>query len=664
MKKFSILLLSSTILFAATITGCKKETEEITKIEYIVPSWKGSLDSEPLNPQTGWAYYNTKVRQSFIFDGNSWQILSQDGKDGQDGINGSGIIWKGELSSAPSVPEINWAYFNTVDGNSYIYNGTKWDYLAKSGQNSSSGVSLWLGWLDSEPTNPSEGCAYYNSTAKNAYIYCDGSWQTLSQNVESFIWKGAMSTAPEQPETNWAYFNITDQTSYIWNGTYWDFLSMSSGGNTSITVPVKWLGTFTSAPTNSAIGNAYYNSSAGASYIFDGSIWQQISKDGIDGSNVGNSGNGEPSTITGYLIEWKGSSKTAIANPSAGWAYYNSQEKKSFIYDGSKWQIMAQDGIDGSNGNGSSGSGNSGESGDNGLIYMGETTETIDGVTYTVKSYADVYGDPYLYGYNKYYYIDGQLLRGYIFSHGLGANLDYKYTEFDEKNFSSWTEVIYYSSGCKHFQNTFTDNELYYSYEYYENGKTKSYIIYSNGEELSKLTYEYYTNGNYKTTKSYSYDVLDSETEYYENGNKKTTKSYSYGVLYSHITYYENGNKKSQDSYSNGVPSSSYTYYDNDDNSQKGYLDYNSEGILSSEKYLYSDKKEQLYVSYNSNGSLNRFTFYYQSGYVQYYFYDGYLYSYVDNKVTSGTTSSSYYNTRTSCTIQQALEKLNELRPN
>lgn len=60
-----------------------------------------------------------------------------DGKDGSDGIAGTdglSIIWKGMFDIAPENPELNWAYFNNTDGCSYIYNGTSWDLLAQAGK--------------------------------------------------------------------------------------------------------------------------------------------------------------------------------------------------------------------------------------------------------------------------------------------------------------------------------------------------------------------------------------------------------------------------------------------------------------------------------------------------------------------------------------------------
>lgn len=378
-KLFCVLCILFPIVFILSCKQITETTEEITQVNYIVPVWKGSLPTAPSNPKVGWAYYNTAVKKSFVYDGSEWQIMAQDGTDG------TGITWKGELSSAPSNPKINWAYYNTIDGNSYIYNGTSWDYLAKSGRDGASGILLWLGSYDTVPENPSDGWAYYNTNDGISYIFSNGSWQILSKDGNGIIWKGVLSVAPESPEVNWAYYDTTNQTSYIWNGYNWDTLSVSLGGDTTVTVGITWLGTFDSAPLTPLIGYAYYNSTAGASYIYDGSVWQQISKDGVDGTN------GTSTAVTGYLITWKGSYTAAPSNPQAGWAYYNTSAKKSYIYDGASWQIMAQDGADGASGsNSSSSSGTSGTSTPSSYLYVLLSTSKGNYIQYATQTITEV----------------------------------------------------------------------------------------------------------------------------------------------------------------------------------------------------------------------------------------------------------------------------------
>jgi hypothetical protein len=55
------------------------------------------------------------------------------------GESGGGLVWQGMLSAEPANPEINWAYYNTEDKTSYIYNGASWDVLAARGDKGETG---------------------------------------------------------------------------------------------------------------------------------------------------------------------------------------------------------------------------------------------------------------------------------------------------------------------------------------------------------------------------------------------------------------------------------------------------------------------------------------------------------------------------------------------
>lgn len=608
-KTISILSILYILFFAFVFTACQHSAGNIiTQNTYIVPIWKGSLPSAPNNPEVGWAYYNTSVKKSFIYDGSSWQIMAQDGTDGLS------IIWQGELSTAPSNPQINWAYYNTIDGNSYIYNGNSWDLLAKSGRDGASGILLWLGSYSVAPNNPSDGWAYYNTTDGVSYIYYNDSWKILSKDGDSIIWKGALTSAPENPSLNWAYYNINDQTSYIWNGSQWDTLSTSVGGDTIVTLGITWLGTLASAPLNPVIGNAYYNSTLGASYVYDGSSWQQISKDGINGT----------SSEAGYLITWKGSYSSAPSNPKAGWAYYNTSTRKSYIYDGSSWQILAQDGANGS----SSSEGGSGNN--NGLIFINETSETIDGVSYVVKAYADVYTpEPYFYTYYKFYYLNNKLRKTYVYYHSCGTvELDYKYDEFIEHTCGTNTSI-----------GTITN--------YSEDGKIELQIqnMFSNGIHIKYLTY--FTNG-IKTKYEYFQDEnLYMSTTYYNSGKTKESINYNITTGYrtNYYSYYENGNYEQQIWYDGetGNKTQHRIYYST--GQQKICLSYENGKLYRVETYYASGKDQIDSIRYNSDGTIDLIIYYYESGYVKYYYRDGYLYTYTDGKTTS--TSTSNYSSKT-----------------
>jgi hypothetical protein len=102
--------------------------------------WKGEFDKAPSNPQNGWAYYNTTAKASYTYSEGVWYQMSVDGVDGQNGADGTPIIWKGEFSSAPSNPELNWVYKDTDDKKVYIYNGTGWELMVLDGSDGAAGA--------------------------------------------------------------------------------------------------------------------------------------------------------------------------------------------------------------------------------------------------------------------------------------------------------------------------------------------------------------------------------------------------------------------------------------------------------------------------------------------------------------------------------------------
>ncbi|MBP5252019.1 MAG: carboxypeptidase regulatory-like domain-containing protein, partial [Treponema sp.] len=157
--------------------------------------WLGAYESagEIENPEYLNAYFNMTDGCSYIYTGTEWTLLARSGANGVNGSDGVSIIWKGELLTAPENPRINWAYYNTEAGCSYIWNGTKWDLLSKAGADGQDG-----------------------GDGKNGTNGIDG---------VSIIWKGELFTAPENPRINWAYYNTEAGCSYIWNGTKWDLLS-------------------------------------------------------------------------------------------------------------------------------------------------------------------------------------------------------------------------------------------------------------------------------------------------------------------------------------------------------------------------------------------------------------------------------------------------------
>jgi formylglycine-generating enzyme required for sulfatase activity len=140
---------SAASVSAGAVTSLGTKNISATELSSGGMVWKGSLSAAPGNPQTNWAYYNTTDKTSYIYDGSNWQTLAADGAIGPEGPKGDkgdtgiSLIWKGASTTPPANPQTNWAYYNTTDKTSYIYDGSDWQILAADGLNALTGtVSL------------------------------------------------------------------------------------------------------------------------------------------------------------------------------------------------------------------------------------------------------------------------------------------------------------------------------------------------------------------------------------------------------------------------------------------------------------------------------------------------------------------------------------------
>ncbi len=173
-------------------------------------NWLGTFSSanEINEPRYLDAYFNDSDGCSYIYTNSGWTLLARAGANGNDGANGTdgtngadglSIVWKGERTSSPLDPELNWAYYDKNVGCSYIYNGSKWTLLARAGTNGIDGMN---------GTNGTDG-----------------------RDGITIIWKGELVNAPENPELYWAYYCKVTGCSYIWDGQKWNLLAGSKNSD-------------------------------------------------------------------------------------------------------------------------------------------------------------------------------------------------------------------------------------------------------------------------------------------------------------------------------------------------------------------------------------------------------------------------------------------------
>lgn len=308
------------------------ETMAVSGIDGISLKWLGALDTFP-PLDTNLAFFHTKDKISYVCDGVEWNILNSNGK------NGLGLIWKGRLDAAPADPEKNWYYYDNIKKASYLFSSGFWQEFHADGLN---GLPvIWLGSFKNFPDVIDQNVGFYHEIDGITYIMDDLEWKVLSKDGlegdagELIIWKGDLATPPSPALNNWAYYNTVDGNSYIYilETESWAILSrIGKNGE-----PINWLGIFPEHPDNLKINNAYRNSGDGNCYIFTGSKWEIFSFGGIDGQNG----------IDGIDVVWKGALTEEPKSPEINWAYLNVNEQCSYIFTEKGWKVLLRNGPSG-----------------------------------------------------------------------------------------------------------------------------------------------------------------------------------------------------------------------------------------------------------------------------------------------------------------------------
>ena len=159
--------------------------------------WKGDFSSAPSNPQNGWAYKNTTDKKSYVYQDGQWYQMTIDGIDGKNGKDGLSIAWKGDLQTPPPNPQTNWAYRDTNNGRVYIWNGTAWALMVVDGSDGadgaagSDGLSVFITYNDStsQPSVPTG-----NGTTGGWHTNATSTAIWMSQKVAASASDGAWGT--------------------------------------------------------------------------------------------------------------------------------------------------------------------------------------------------------------------------------------------------------------------------------------------------------------------------------------------------------------------------------------------------------------------------------------------------------------------------------------
>ena len=102
--------------------------------------WKADSTSPPNDPKEGWAYYNTQDRKSYIYDGEKWVVFTRDGDTGPDGHGiDDEVLQYCQHTTYSSAPTSGWGDTFPAEWDStkpYVWKRTKqiWNYKDENGE--------------------------------------------------------------------------------------------------------------------------------------------------------------------------------------------------------------------------------------------------------------------------------------------------------------------------------------------------------------------------------------------------------------------------------------------------------------------------------------------------------------------------------------------------
>lgn len=104
--------------------------------------WHGDSATIPLEPEDGYAYRNTSTVPaiSYVYQDSTWYQMTIDGTNG---VNGLSIDYRGEFSTPPASPQLNWAYRDTDNNRVYIWNGSAWALMVADGNDGAPGAGSY-----------------------------------------------------------------------------------------------------------------------------------------------------------------------------------------------------------------------------------------------------------------------------------------------------------------------------------------------------------------------------------------------------------------------------------------------------------------------------------------------------------------------------------------
>jgi hypothetical protein len=161
----------------------------------------------------------------------------------------------------------------------------------------------------------------------------------LEQPDGTVVLKGTVADMPSLPSNarkGWAYFVTSEGKSYVWNGSGWEPFA-GGGVPPELQKALLWQGSHTAVnPQDPASGMpgipapyadnwAYYNEADDTIYIYSNPDWIAVSTN-MSGAGIVWKGEQSGQVISGWTPPESGSAQN-------GWIYYNTTDKRTYLYE-------------------------------------------------------------------------------------------------------------------------------------------------------------------------------------------------------------------------------------------------------------------------------------------------------------------------------------------
>ena len=334
------------------------------------------------NPVNGDQYYNQLTGESWIYNGSIWEevpccttITQNSDSTVNISMNGNTGI---NVVSAPTGITGNFVLVGGPTGYNWEPETFAINYLGATGATNPNGSTN-----PSDFPNPVNGDQYYNQLTGESWIYNGSIWEevpcctTITKNSDSTVnismnGNTGINVVSAPTGITGNFVLVGGPTGYNWEP---ETFAINYLGATGATNPNG--STNPSDFPNPVNGDQYYNQLTGESWIYNGSIWEEvpccttITKNSDSTVNISMNGNtginvvSAPTGITGNFVlvggptgyNWEpetfainylgatgatnpnGSTNPSdFPNPVNGDQYYNQLTGESWIYNGSIWE--------------------------------------------------------------------------------------------------------------------------------------------------------------------------------------------------------------------------------------------------------------------------------------------------------------------------------------